>query len=82
MGTRQTFEDFIRKSNYDKRKRKTKQRRRSNDEHSAPDGSKVPQEKGTRLGGSTTTLLPEPRADKVSGIDISHTPPTQEPDFF
>ena len=50
-------------------KRKTKQRRRSNDEHSSPGDSKIQQEKGTRIGGSTTHLLPEPRANQVQGIE-------------
>ena len=50
-------------------KRKTKQRRRSNDEHSSPSDSKIQQEKGTRIGGSTTHLLPEPRANQVQGIE-------------
>ena len=50
-------------------KRKTKQRRRSNDEHSSPSDSKIQQEKGTRIGGSTTHVLPEPRANEVQGIE-------------
>ena len=49
-------------------KRKTKQGRRGNDEHSSPNDSKIQQEKGTRIGGSTTHLLPEPRANQVQGI--------------
>ena len=50
-------------------KRKTKQRRRSNDEHSSQSDSRIQQEKGTRIGGSTTHLLPEPRANQVQGIE-------------
>ena len=50
-------------------KRKTKQRRRSNDEHSSPSDSKTQQEKGMRIGGSTMHLLPEPRAKQVQGIE-------------
>ena len=49
-------------------KRKTKQGRRGNDEHSSPNDSKIQQEKGTRIGGSTTHVLPEPRANQVQGI--------------
>ena len=49
-------------------KRKTKQRRSGNDEHSPPNDSKIQQEKGTRIGGSTTHVLPEPRANQVQGI--------------
>jgi hypothetical protein len=57
--------------------RKTKQRRRSNDECNTHQDAKVPQEKGTRIGGSTTHLLPEPRTNGVQGIEIHHTAPLE-----
>ena len=57
--------------------RKTKRRRRSNDEYTSPNETKVSQEKGTRIGGSTTHLLPEPGTNKVQGIEIFHTPPSE-----
>lgn len=59
-------------------KSKTKQRRRSNGEHTAHQDAKVPQEKGTRIGGSTTHLLPEPRANGFQGIARYDTPPPVE----
>ena len=59
-------------------KSKTKQRRRSNDECSSHQDAKVPQEKGTRIGGSTTHLLPEPRANGFQGIERYDTPPPVE----
>ena len=62
-------------------KRKTKRRRTNNAEYSSPEDTKTSQEKGTRIGGSTTALLPEPRANQVSGIEIYNTPPTQNEDF-
>ena len=57
--------------------RKTKRRRRSDDEHITHQNAKVPQEKGTRIGGSTTHLLPEPGTNKVQGIETFHTPPSE-----
>ena len=59
-------------------KSKTKQRRRSNDECSSHQDAKVPQEKGTRIGGSTTHLLPEPRTNGLQGIERYDTPPSVE----
>ena len=59
-------------------KSKTKQRRRSNDECNTHQDAKVPQEKGTRIGGSTTHLLPEPRANGFQGIERYDTPPPVE----
>jgi len=57
------------------RKRKTKQGRRSYDERPTYQDAKVSQEKGTRIGGSTSHLLPEPRANGISGISRYETPP-------
>ena len=58
--------------------RKTKRRRRSDDEYTSPNETKVSQEKGTRIGGSTTHLLSEPGTHKVQGIETFHTPPPLE----
>ena len=57
--------------------RKTKRRRRSDDDYPTHQNAKVPQEKGTRIGGSTTHLLPEPGTNKVQGIETFHTPPSE-----
>ena len=62
-------------------KRKTKQGRRGNDEHSSPNDSKIQQEKGTRIGGSTTHVLPEPRTSQVQGIERYDTPPPPETNY-
>jgi len=56
--------------------RKTKRRRRSDDEYTSPNETKVSQEKGTRIGGSTTHLLSEPGTHKVQGIETFNTPPS------
>ena len=58
------------------RNRKTKQGRRSNAEFPTHQDAKVPQEKGTRIGGSTTHLLSEPGTSKVQGIETFHIPPS------
>ena len=68
-----TFKQF----REDVRKRKVRQRRK----HDAPDHSsqgrqQVQQQKGTRIGGSTSVLLPEPRARTMAqGVEVEHSPP-------
>ena len=61
------------------RKCKTVKRRGRNDDYDTPKNDKVPTEKGCRIGGSTTHVLPEPRAGKVeSEIVRIDTPPPPE----
>ena len=67
-----------RKQKKNERNRKIKQGRRSNDEHPTHQDAKVPQETGTRIGGSTSHLLSEPGTGKVQGIETFHTPPPLE----
>ena len=62
----------------DDRKRKTKQRRRGDAERLTHQDAKVSQERATRIGGSTTHVLPEPRAQGISGIGRYDTPPAME----
>ena len=76
-----SYKQFDREAKRNERKRKTKQGRRSNAEYSPPNETKVSQEKGTRLGGSTSHLLPEPRANQVQGIERYDTPPPPSGDF-
>tara|TARA_R100000030_G_scaffold37249_2_gene27938 strand:- start:183 stop:842 length:660 start_codon:yes stop_codon:yes gene_type:complete len=80
MRHQNTFASKLRKLKRKKNecKSKTKQGRRSNGECSTHQDAKVPQEKGTRIGGSTTHLLPEPRANGVQGIERYDTPPPVE----
>jgi hypothetical protein len=74
----ENIKQFKKGKRTNERKRKTKQGRRSNDECHPHQDAKVPQEKGTRLGGSTTHLLPEPRANGFQGIERYDTPPSVE----
>jgi len=67
-----------RKQKKNERNRKIKQGTRSNDEHPSHQDAKVPQERGTRIGGSTSHLLSEPGTGKVQGIETFHTPPPLE----
>ena len=80
MRHKETFASKLRKLKRKKNecKSKTKQGRRSDDECSSHQDAKVPQEKGTRIGGSTTHLLPEPRANGFQGIERYDTPPPVE----
>ena len=79
METKATCKLRLRRRN-GKRISKTGSRGRGNDEHSSTQGAKVRNEKGCRLGGSTTHVLPEPRAGKVENeitrIDVP--PPVEE----
>ena len=74
METKATYKLRLRKRN-GKRISQTGSRGRGNDEHSSTQGAKVQNEKGCRLGGSTTHVLPEPRAGKVENeitrIDVA-----------
>ena len=60
------------------RKRKSKQGGERNASNNPPQGQlQVQGKEGTRIGGSTTHLLPEPRAGQVeTTAEISHQPPT------
>lgn len=79
METKATCKLRLRRRN-GKRISKTGSRGRGNDEHSSTHGAKVQNEKGCRLGGSTTHVLPEPREGKVENeitrIDVP--PPVEE----
>ena len=56
--------------------------RRRNDEYHSTETSKVQDEKRCRVGGSTTHVLPEPRAGKVENEIIRiDTPPPPEPNI-
>ncbi len=59
MEEKKTFKQF----RDDVRKRKVRRRsKRDATNHPSQGQQQVPQQKGTRLGGSTSVLLPEPRA--------------------
>ena len=69
MEKKKTFKQF----RDDVRKRKIRKRGKRNDEYHPSQGTKASPEKGTRLGGSTSVLLPEPRARKMAqGVEINH----------
>jgi len=77
MGKTKTFKQFR-----DEHKRKTPKRRRRTDADNPTESPKVQTEKGTRIGGSTSYLLPSPRTGSVeSTIGRYDTPPPPEPDF-
>ena len=74
MAKRKTYKEF-------RNERKTKRRRRNDGEYTPPNETKVSQETRTRLGGSTSHLLPEPRTGQVQGIERYDTPPAPENDY-
>jgi hypothetical protein len=78
MRHKETFASKLRKLKRKKNecKSKTQHGRGSNDECSTHQDAKVPQEKGTRIVGSTSHLLPEPRACGFQGIERYDTTPT------
>tara|TARA_Y100000015_G_C2341434_1_gene66128 strand:+ start:256 stop:549 length:294 start_codon:yes stop_codon:yes gene_type:complete len=71
---KKTYKEF-------RNERKTKRRRRNDGEYPSPNETKVSQETRTRIGGSTTHLLPEPRTGQVQGIERYDTPPAPENDY-
>ena len=71
---KKTYKEF-------RNERKTKRRRRSDGEYPSPNETKVSQETRTRIGGSTTHLLPEPRTGSVQEIERYDTPPQPETDY-
>ena len=71
-GKKKTFKQF----RDDVRKRKIRKRGRGNDENYPSQGTKASPESRKRLGGSTSVLLPEPRARTMAqGVEINHSPP-------
>jgi hypothetical protein len=77
-GKKKTFKEF----RDDVRKRKVRKGRKQNDEYYSSQGTKASPEKGTRLGGSTSVLLPEPRARTMAqGVEINHSPPAPQQEF-
>jgi len=78
MEKKKTFKEF----RDDVRKRKVRKGRNRNDEYYSSQGTKASPEKGTRLGGSTSVLLPEPRARTMAqGVEINHSPPAPQQEF-
>jgi hypothetical protein len=78
MERKKTFKQF----RDDVRKRKIRERRKRNDEYYSSQGTKASPEKGTRLGGSTSVLLPEPRAGTMAqSVEIEHSPPPPRQEF-
>jgi hypothetical protein len=78
MEKKKTFKEF----RDDVRKRKVRKGRKRNDEYYSSQGTKASPEKGTRLGGSTSVLLPEPRARTMAqGVEINHSPPAPQQEF-
>lgn len=73
---KKTYKEFS-----NERKSKTKRRRGSNATNPSPNETKVSQETRTRIGGSTTHVLPEPRTGQVQGIERYDTPPPPETDY-
>lgn len=72
MEKKKTFKQF----RDDVRKRKIRKRGKRNDEYHPSQGTKASPEKGTRLGGSTSVLLPEPRARTMAqGVEINQSAP-------
>ena len=71
MEKKKTFKQF----RDDVRKRKIRKRGKRNDENYPSQGNKASPESRTRLGGSTSVLLPEPRARTMAqGVEINHSP--------
>lgn len=78
MAKKKTYRQF---SN-DLHRGKTGKRRRRNAEYHPTETTKVQDEKRCRVGGSTTHVLPEPRAGKVENEIIRiDTPPPPEPNI-
>ena len=78
MEQKKTFKQF----RDDVRKRKVRKRGKRNDEYYSSQGTKASPEKGTRIGGSTSVLLPEPRARTMAqGVEINHSPPAPQKEF-
>jgi hypothetical protein len=78
MEKKKTFKEF----RDDVRKRKVREGRKRNDEYYSSQGTKASPEKGTRLGGSTSVLLPEPRARTMAqGVEINHSPSAPQQEF-
>jgi len=78
MEKKKTFKEF----RDDVRKRKVRKGRKRNDGYYSSQGTKASPEKGTRLGGSTSVLLPEPRARTMAqGVEINHSPPAPQQEF-
>lgn len=78
MEKKKTFKQF----RDDVRKRKIRKRGKRNDEYYPSQGTKASPEKGTLLGGSTSVLLPEPRARTMAqGVEINHSPPPKKRNF-
>ena len=79
MEPKKTYKLRLRKKNGNKRKSQTGRGRGGNDDYTPQKDNKVQNEKGCRLGGSTTHVLPEPRAGKmeneITRIDV---PPSIE----
>ena len=76
MEKMKTFQQF----REDVRNRKVRRRsKRDATNYPSQGQQQVPQQKGTRLGGSTSVLLPEPRARTMAqGVEIQHSPPAPE----
>ena len=69
---KKTFKQF----RDDVHKRKIRKRGKRNDENYPSQGNKASPESRTRLGGSTSVLLPEPRARTMAqGVEVNHSPP-------
>ena len=74
------FKEF-RNAQKNLRKRRAGRGGNQNDGNHSPQIQQVPGEKGCRIGGSTTHLLPEPRANAMAagenawGIERIDTPP-------
>lgn len=80
MAKEKTFKQFRK----DGRKCKTGKRgRRNAGNHTSQTGQEVPkQEQGTRIGGRTTHVLPEPRGNEMEKSIIRiDTPPEPENDY-
>ena len=76
-----TFKQF-RNAAHNLRKRPSKRRGKQNDGYVSPQIRPLQGEKGCRIGGSTTHVLPEPRVNQMAsgetpfGIERIDTPPT------
>ena len=79
MEEKKTFKQF----RDDVRKRKVRRRSKRDATNYPSQGQmQVPQQKGTRLGGSTSVLLPEPRAKTMAqGVEVQHSPPAPQQEF-
>jgi hypothetical protein len=76
-----SFKEF-QNSGKDLRKRRPRRRRQEDAGNLPPQIQQVQGEKGCRIGGSTTHVLPEPRVNQMAsgetafGIERIDTPPT------